>query len=279
MSKAGIYDAYVPQVKPGAQAGGSAWWFAFSGSRLLVREQGEKALIPFVPGLEGAHITPVRTQYLGLLEGSPCWSADLGEGMQTPQGLAFRELRSLYGAVSDQVFLLAGRAYQVVMWDQTHQFCGRCGAATRDVEGERAKVCPECGFISYPRICPAVITAVLRDGKILLAHAEHFPQKWYSVVAGFVEPGETLEECVRREIMEEVGITVKNVRFFGSQPWPFPNSLMIGFFAEYDSGEIHVDGQEITDAGWFGADELPAIPPPLSIAREMIDWYVRQVGK
>lgn len=274
MQKAGIYDKYVPQVTPDVEISGSSFWFVCSGNKLLVHEQGGKAVIPYFAALEELNIAPVRIQYLGLLEGRPCWSAEVDAQAQAPQGLVFRELRSLYGAVEEGVFLLAGRAFQVVMWDQSHQFCGRCGTSTKDIEGERAKICPKCGFISYPRICPAVITAVIKEGRILLAHAPHFPANWYSIIAGFVEPGETLEECVHREIMEEVGITVKNVRFFGSQPWPFPNSLMIGFFAEYESGELHVDGKEIADAGWYSVDGLPSLPPQLSIARRMIDWYV-----
>lgn len=139
--------------------------------------------------------------------------------------------------------------------------------------GERARVCPKCGFASFPRLSPAAITADIKDGRILLAHAKHFKEKTYSIIAGFVELGETLEECVKREVMEEVGIEDDNIRYFGSQPWPFPNSLMLGFTAEYKSGEITVDGVEIGEAGWFTPANLPEIPSNLSIARKLIDWY------
>jgi NAD+ diphosphatase len=139
---------------------------------------------------------------------------------------------------------------------------------------ERAKKCTACGFLSYPRLSPAVITAVFKDDTILLSHNAMFPGKWHSISAGFVEPGETLEDCVRREIREEVGIEVKNIKYFGSQPWPFPDSLMLGFTADWAGGDLVPDGVEITDAGWFTADTMPEIPPKISISREIIDWYL-----
>ena len=123
---------------------------------------------------------------------------------------------------------------------------------------------------------PAVIVAVIKGNQILLAHSKRFPAKFYSVLAGFVEPGETLEECIHREILEEVGVTVKNIRYFGSQPWPFPNSLMVAFTADYAGGKISIDGNEIMDAGWFTADNLPPIPAKISIARRLIDWFVEK---
>ena len=164
----------------------------------------------------------------------------------------------------------------MVAWNQHHRFCGKCGHLTEYKTDERARACPQCGLINYPRLSPAIIVAVLRDNRILLAHSQRFPAKFYSVLAGFVEPGESLEECVKREILEEVGISVKNIRYFGSQPWPFPDSLMIGFTAEYAGGEIKVDPVEILDAGWFSADNLPPIPPKLSIARHLIDWFTEK---
>jgi NAD+ diphosphatase len=136
-------------------------------------------------------------------------------------------------------------------------------------------MCPQCGLINYPRLSPAVIVAVLKNNKILLGRNKRFKLPFYSVLAGFVEPGETLEQCVKREIHEEVGITVKNIRYFGSQPWPFPDSLMIAFTADYAGGDIHLDGSEIIDAAWFGKDNLPQIPPRISIARQLIEWFIQ----
>ena len=132
------------------------------------------------------------------------------------------QLRTLFGTIREELVWVAGRANQLVDWDQSHRFCGRCGNPNRDKSDERAKICPDCGLINYPRLSPAVITAVLKDDRILLARNKNFKGSMFSVLAGFVEPGETLEDCVKREIQEEVGIGVKNIRYFGSQPWPFP---------------------------------------------------------
>jgi NAD+ diphosphatase len=190
-----------------------------------------------------------------------------------PPTFEIKRLRSLFGRLEASLIGVAGLAGQLILWDRNHRFCGRCGLPTQDKGDERAKVCPECGQINYPRLSPAVIVAVLRDDRILLAHSQRFPGKFYSVLAGFVEPGETLEQCIQREIQEEVNIQVKNIRYFGSQPWPFPDSLMIAFTAEYAGGELDPDPSEIADAGWFRADNLPPIPSRISIARQLIDWF------
>lgn len=190
--------------------------------------------------------------------------------------MAFKGLREMFGFLEDDLLGLAGRANQIVNWDQAHQFCGRCGKKMTYKEDERAKICPSCDLINYPRISPAIIVAVIRDNKILLARSPRFPASFYSVLAGFVEPGESLEECVAREVKEEAGVDIKNIRYFGSQPWPFPDSLMVGFTADYAGGEILMDKTEILDAGWFAADNLPQIPGKISIARRLIDWFAEQ---
>ena len=176
----------------------------------------------------------------------------LPDGMDSapPAGLRLLE---------EDLFVLGGRAVQIVEWDRTHQYCGRCGSRTHTKEKERQSL-PQCGLHNFPRLSPAIIVAVERGNEILLARSAHFPQGMFSVLAGFVEPGETTEECVVREVKEEVGITVGNIRYFGSQPWPFPNSLMLGFTAEYVEGELALDPTEIAEAGWFRADSLPSIP-------------------
>ena len=187
-------------------------------------------------------------------------------------------LRSLYGRVPEHVWTLAGRAVQIAAWDQTHRFCGRCATPTEPVARDRARRCPACGLLAYPRLAPAVIVLVERDGAMLLAHGRAFPLPMYSALAGFVEPGETLEEAVHREVREEVGIEVADVRYAGSQPWPFPNSLMIGFTARWAGGEIVPDPTEIVDANWFTVDDLPMIPPGMSIARWLIDGFIERTG-
>jgi NAD+ diphosphatase len=274
MPQASIYQHYEPAVTPEADYDGPRYWLAFQSTQMLVRVNGEKCTIPVLPDINDLGISPVRIQYLGKLYEKPCYSAEIRPGTLPPEGMAFRELRSLYSVLDEGLFWLAGRAIQIANWDQTHQFCGRCGQQTLDVPDERARKCPACGLVNYPRIAPAVITAILKEDKILLSHNIAFAGNRHSLIAGFVEPGETLEECAKREIFEEVGIRVKNLRYFGSQSWPFPNSLMLGFLADYDSGEIKVDGKEITSANWYDVNNLPELPPRMSIAREIIDWFV-----
>jgi len=176
-------------------------------------------------------------------------------------------------------FSLAGRALQIVDWDRTNQFCGRCGSKTRTHQTERAKECEQCGLLHFPRLSPAIIVRIQRDGEILLARGRRFETPIYSVLAGFVEPGETLEEAVVREAREESGISVKDIRYFGSQPWPFPHSLMFGFTAKYASGEIKPNDEENVDVRWFTAKNLPQLPSKMSIARKLIDSFLEKEAK
>jgi NAD+ diphosphatase len=276
MHRESIYKNYNPAVvAPDSANLSQCYWFGFcvNQNKMLIKIDSNNFTVPLLENLRELNISPVRIQYLGTLNDIPCYSAEIYPEAPIPEGMQLVSLRSLYGALDQDVYLLAGKAYQIVSWDQTNQFCGRCGSETDYQPGERAKICPKCGLISYPRICPAVITAVLKEDKILLAHAKGFQGNMYSLIAGFLESGETLEECVQRELMEEVKIKVKNIKYFGSQPWPYPNSMMIGFIAEYDSGEITVDGEEIADAGWYDKDNLPELPSEMSIAREIIEWY------
>jgi NAD+ diphosphatase len=255
----------------------------FKGYRLLVKIDDGCARIPLRSEAGRVRLSEAAIRdgllYLGSLGGVSCYTAEVAPGAEAPQGMDFCELRELFGMLDDEFFWLAGHAVQIKNWDQEHRFCGRCGWETVSEEVERAKVCPHCGLKSFPRISPATITAVVNDGRILLARARRFQRVLYSVIAGFVEPGETLEECVRREIMEETGIEVENIRYFGSQPWPFPNSLMIAFTAEYRRGEIHPDESEILEAGWYSPDDLPPVPDRVSIARRLIDWFCDTYGE
>jgi NAD+ diphosphatase len=199
-------------------------------------------------------------------------------GLEAPSGFRFEGLRALFDGISVAFFAVAARALEIVEWDASHRFCGKCGSATKLRRGERARECPTCGTLNYPRISPAVIVAVVREGRILLARSARFPPGLRSVLAGYVEPGETLEECVRREVREETKIEIANLRYFASQPWPFPHSLMIAFTAEYSGGEIVVDGSEIREADWYTPDNLPQIPGPMTVARRLIDWFCETAG-
>lgn len=273
---------FVSCVAGPEDAQAAALWFIFQGDKLLVQPAGHRAHVPWLADIGPLGLALTRRVYLGYLRGAdaaqiPCYAAEIAGDAVVPDGLAADGLRQLYGQLDETQFSLAGRAIQIVAWDRTHQFCGQCGGPTETIATERAKLCPRCGLTSYPRLSPAIIIAVVRstaDGpRLLLARNHRFPAGRYSVVAGFVEPGETLEECASREVGEEVGIQIKNVRYFGSQPWPFPNSLMIGFTAEYAGGEFDLEASEIAEAGWFAADALPGLPPKMSIARRLIDWF------
>jgi NAD+ diphosphatase len=217
---------------------------------------------------------PVRSRhFMGMLGPVACWAAEISDDDATVDAALFVDLYRAYGQFDERTWTLAGRAVQLVDWERTHQFCGRCGTPTRMSETDRSRQCPSCGQLAYPRLAPAVITLVERDDEVLLARGNNFNVPMYSCIAGFVEPGETLEEAVEREILEEVGVKVGNVRYRQSQPWPFPHSLMLGFWATWESGDIKIDPSEITDAQWFSRHELPMVPGAISIAGRLIeDW-------
>ncbi|MFM9330126.1 NAD(+) diphosphatase [Paenibacillus mesotrionivorans] len=271
-----IYTHYQPAYIPDHEPGAAAYWFISRTGNLLIRETADGVEIPEAAESGELGLAIRRTQYVGTWKGTPCYAASAESEIASVEGLAFHPLRSLYGKMDEGLFHLAGRAVQLAAFGLTHRFCGTCGTETVPSPKEHALLCPACGSVSFPRLAPAVITVILKDRQVLLARAKHFTNNMYGLIAGFVEPGETLEDCVRRETKEEIGIIVTNIRYFGSQQWPFPHSLMIGFIADYESGEIHVDGEEIVEAGWFDSDKLPVIPSPVSIARKMLDWYVEQ---
>jgi len=214
--------------------------------------------------------------FLGMLGEEACWGVDVPTGHDPADGAAL-DLYSFFGRVGEDEWMVAGRAVQLVDWARTHRFCGRCGTPTQQQAAERSMKCPACGLAAFPRLAPAMITLVTRDARALLARGVGFrTPTMYSCLAGFVEPGESLEGAVVREVREEVGIEVGDVRYWGSQPWPFPHSLMVGFMAEWSSGEIDIDPAEIVDAQWFTRDDLPPIPPPISIARKLIDAWLAE---
>lgn len=213
--------------------------------------------------------------YLGLLAGEDLWVRVVKPGA-LPEGYEWLGLRSQLELLSASYFQLAGRALQIAQWFYDHQYCGRCGRLTLQDQIDRAKCCTQCKLRFYPRISPCMIVLVTRGDELLLAHHQRASRVVYSTLAGFVEAGESVEECVRREIREEVGIDVGELQYFHSQPWPFPGQLMLGFFARYESGEINPDPSEIRDAKWFRYDQLPNIPAKASVAGQLIAHYVAQ---
>jgi NAD+ diphosphatase len=251
-----------------------ALWFAFRGRELLVAEGGA-ALPPHPP--EALGLAPLRVHYLGALGAQACFGAELGPACSAPASLEFLDLRALFGRLPAPLHGVAGRAVQIVEWDRTHRFCGACATPTRPVAGERALACPRCGLVNFPRLAPAIIVAVERGDEILLGRGPAFPPGIYSVIAGFVEPGESVEDAVRREVREETGVEVEDVRYFASQPWPYPHSLMLGFQARWRSGALHVDPKELEDAAWFHRDAMPTLfPGNVSIAQWLIHDFLRR---
>jgi NAD+ diphosphatase len=256
-------------------------WFLIHPGGLVLRREGDGLALPTDEDAARLGAVAEQAHPLGLLDGEPALAAAVPDSAQVAEPLSLvgpMEMRSAYRALGKERFDLAGTANQLVHWADTHRFCGRCATRTERVQGERAMRCPSCGLLAYPRISPAVIVLVRRGDEALLARGARFPVPFYSTLAGFVEVGECLEDTVVREIREEVGIEVDRIRYFGSQPWPFPHSLMVAYTAHWASGEIAPNVSEIVDARWFRADALPTIVPRLSIARRLIDAWLQEVN-
>ena len=216
---------------------------------------------------------------IGVVEGDAWWAVDVPAEADDPSYGSALDLFSYFGRAAPSEWMAAGRAVQIVEWARTHRFCGRCATPTELSSGERGMKCPACGLIAYPRLAPAMIVLVTRgepgpDQEALLARGVNFPMPMYSCLAGFVEPGEDLEGAVVREVAEEVGIRVDNVSYRASQPWPFPHSLMVGFRANCTGGELVLEEEEIVDAKWCRKDDLPPIPPGISIAGKIIQQWL-----
>jgi len=256
---------FVAAVQPSDPASHEVWCFGFVQGELLLPEGDSLALQP----LAGSplHSRATAQHYLGTLAALDCWALALPE---PPPGWRRTPLRAAMMALDPVVGALAGRAAQILEWDRTHSFCGVCASPTQIKPGERARVCPNCGHSAYPRLSPAIMALVWRPGELLLARSPGFAAGRYSALAGFVEAGESLEECLHREVAEEVGVAVQDLRYYGSQNWPFPNSLMVAFTARWLRGEIVPQPAEIEDAQWFALDALPDIPPRFSISGHLI---------
>lgn len=270
---------FLAEIDLEATPADSALVFAFHQGRLLVRRDEHQAQVPGWREVAGLLAAADHHLYLGRLDGRPCFAIPLESEPEALDGYQLTGLRELFGRLEEPLHGVAGRAFQIIEWYLSHAFCGRCGTPTELVANERARGCPNCGASYFPRINPAVIMLVERDGSMLLARNKLFRGPFYSCLAGFVEPGESLEEAVAREVLEEVGVEVRDVSYFASQPWPFPSQLMIGFTAGYASGEIRVQDSEILDAGWFEpGGPLPEMPGRFSLARRLIDAHLRRVG-
>lgn len=255
-----------------------ALYFLFDTAHILVDRDNA---LPCLDTKEAEKRVGGSRFFFGTFNALPCYCAALApgahKGAEPPSLYKRLNLRAFFLRADDTAREMAGYARQILDLHLNSRFCGRCGTPTRTVSGEHARKCPACGHTAYPRISPAMITAVTKDDKILLARGINFPnKKMFSVLAGFVSPSETLEDCVRREVFEETRIRVDRVRYVRSQPWPFPDSLMIGFTARYQSGEIRIDPEEIAEAAWFAYDDLPLIPDAHTLAGQLIREFARQ---
>jgi len=218
---------------------------------VIVRENGvylrsgEPPALLYPRDIKEAVPDVLHYQYLGHRDGVARYAMEVAADTVVPGSVFYPDIRGLYGILPDNELAIAALAVRIIAFDRTTRFCGLCGSETRQSQKERAKVCDGCGQVIYPRLSPAIIVLIRKDDTILLARSPRFPPGFHSVIAGFVGPGETLEEAVEREVREEVGIMIKNIRYLGSEPWPFPDSLMIGFVADYAGGEIVIDNNEI----------------------------------
>lgn len=244
-------------------------WILRSENRLLIVVEPD-APSPFPAGWHPDSGQPADALMIGEWQGRPCYAADVARFPEVP-GAEPTPLRALFAIAGDEAFAFAGRAVQLLDWQAQHRFCGRCGTPTERMAGEHAMGCPNCRLVVYPRISPAIMVLVRDGDRLLLARSPRFKPGVFSALAGFVEAGETLEECAVREVREEVGIEIANLRYFGSQAWPFPNSLMVAFFADHAGGRITPDPAEIEAADWFPIDALPLLPDPVSISRKLIE--------
>lgn len=246
-------------------------WFLFKDKMILIKSNEKNIEIPKFKDVKEL-IDKLEVKYhIGKLTNIQCFCGEINSAVEISRKFKFITLREATGIINKEYASVAGKAAQIIHFHKVSKYCGICGGKNDFVKKEFAMKCSDCGYVLYPKISPAIIVGITKGDKILLANNKNFPKGLHSVIAGFVEMNETLEECVKREILEEVNIKVKNIKYFDSQPWPYPNSLMIGFIAEYESGEIKVDGNEILHAEWYDKDNLPMLPEKMTIARRIID--------
>lgn len=265
---------FTPAIEPLQPPTELAWYLAFHDGKLLLPEGRPDDFVP-LPTVEAFALRDGTRHYLGRLGGIDAWVFGVSE---SPSGWLGVPLRAAMLQFSGPLLALASRAAQVLEWDRAHRYCGVCGTPTEHLPGERARRCPACSHAVYPRINPAMMALVWRPGEVLLARSPHYAPGVYSALAGFVEAGESIEECLHREVAEEVGVQVSELAYYGSQSWPFPHSLMIAYTARWQRGEIVPEAGEIEDARWFPFDALPKIPPRFSISGHLIRDTILQLS-
>lgn len=251
------------------------WWFVFNDGRLLLQAEGTDgwrvpcSARPPLPMAEGQYVAELPE-----IDGRRARAYAGAEALPSARGWTWMGLRATYDVLPETLYLRAGKGAELVFWDAETRYCSRCGAALV-ASGPISKKCPHCGREAWPQLSTAIIVLVRRGrDEALLVRARNFVGDFRGLVAGFVETGETLEDCVRREVMEETGLSIRSLRYFASQPWPYPLGLMCGFTARYAGGEISLQKSELVDGGWYRRDHLPVIPSKLSMARQLLDAWV-----
>ena len=251
-------------------------WFIFYKDKLLLAKQGEKFAVPAGEEAPVGLSKSSSVMEVGTMDdGTPIKTFALNAPDINDTAFEWIDLRKSFHLLPREHYLKAGKCRELIYWDSNTQYCGTCGTPLR-MHTPISKRCPQCGREIWPSLSPAIIVLVHKGNEALLVHARNFKGDYYGLVAGFVETGETLEEAVHREVAEETGITITNLRYFGSQPWPYPNGLMVGFEADYVAGNIHLQKEELSHGAWFNKENLPAVPDKLSIARKMIDHWRTQ---
>ena len=250
----------------------NVYWFIFFNDQLLLQKKGETYTIPYSinPPVPVKNVLEVS-----LLEDMPACTASVDTPLEETAEYLPMGLRASYDYLDPVLHKIAGKAYELIYWDQHSRFCPSCGTKTV-MQTTISKQCPNCKYEIYPVVSPAILVRIRKGDAILLVHARNFRGSFYGLVAGFLETGETLEECVRREVMEETGLEINNITYFGNQPWPYPSNLMVGFIADYVSGTIRLQDEELSEGAFFTKDNLPELPRKLSLARKMIDWWLEQ---
>ena len=250
----------------------NVYWFIFFNDQLLLQKKGETYTIPYSinPPVPVKNVLEVS-----LLEDMPACTASVDTPLEETAEYLPMGLRASYDYLDPILHKIAGKAYELIYWDQHSRFCPSCGTKTV-MQTTISKQCPNCKYEIYPVVSPAILVLIRKGDAILLVHARNFRGSFYGLVAGFLETGETLEECVRREVMEETGLEINNITYFGNQPWPYPSNLMVGFIADYVSGTIRLQDEELSEGVFFSKDNLPELPRKLSLARKMIDWWLEQ---
>lgn len=251
------------------------YWFIFQNERLLIVKNSNKALLTSADNLKTQF---VREYLLSHFDEFEVYCAELDLELTLPPDVDAIPMRQALEILGPDWYTIAAKAYSIINWDKNHSFCGRCGSMTVCKENTFERICTICSLSFYPRISPSIIVLIKRGDEILMARGYHFPPGVYGLIAGFIEAGENIEQAIHREVQEEVGIKIKNLTYFSSQSWPFPDSLMIGFIAEYASGDLVLSHDEIESAGWYRFDSLPGMPSTsISIARKLIDHFINEM--